>query len=81
MTVQCDHKPLEVIFQKPLASTTPRFQRMLLKLLRFNLRLSRAYLKSQPSVAEREIADDIEVIVHRAVSARQTGAKTEFNAK
>ena len=78
MTVQSDHKPLEVIFQKPLASTTPRLQRMLLKLLRFNLRviftpgknmiiadtLSRAYLKSQPSVAEREIADDIEVIVH-----------------
>ena len=78
VAVQSDHKPLEAIFQKPLASTTPRLQRMLLKLLRFNLRviftpgknmfiadtLSRAYLESQPSVAEREIADDIEVMVH-----------------
>jgi len=37
VTVQCDHKPLEQIFQKPLHSATPRVQLMLMKLLKYKL--------------------------------------------
>ena len=65
--VQSDHKPLEAIFRKQLCTTTPRLQRMLLKLLPFNLNvvytpgkkmfiadtLSRAYLPSMPSSTEQ----------------------------
>ena len=64
-----------VTIQTDSFSSMPHLQRMLLKLLHFNLRViftpgknmfiaSRAYLKSKPSVAETEIADDIEVMVH-----------------
>ena len=76
--VQSDHKPLEAIFRKPLSTTTPRLQRMLLKLLPFSLNivytpgkqmfiadtLSRAYLPSTPSSIEQELADDMNVMVH-----------------
>ena len=75
--VQSDHKPLEAIFIKPISATTPRLQRMLLRLLKYQLRieytpgsqmhiadaLSRAYL---PSVSDQddEIMDDVNVMVH-----------------
>jgi len=36
MTVQSDHKPLESVFRKPISSTTPRLQRMLLRLLKYS---------------------------------------------
>ena len=36
-TVESDHKPLEMIHQKSLASTSPRLQRMLLQLQRYDL--------------------------------------------
>ena len=36
-TVESDHKPLEMIHQKSLASTPPRLQRMLLQLQRYDL--------------------------------------------
>ena len=35
--VESDHKPLEMIHQKSLASTPPRLQRMLLQLQRYDL--------------------------------------------
>jgi len=35
VVVQSDHKPLESVFQKSIASTTPRLQRMLLRLLEY----------------------------------------------
>ena len=36
-TVEIDHKPLEMIHQKSLGSTSPRLQRMLLQLQRYDL--------------------------------------------
>jgi hypothetical protein len=76
--VHSDHKPLEVIFKKSICQTTPRLQRMLLALLKFDLEvvykpgkemhiadaLSRAYLTTPLSPAERELAEDIDVTVH-----------------
>jgi hypothetical protein len=75
--VQSDHKPLEAIFKKPISETTPRLQRMLLRLLKYQLimcytpgsqmhiadALSRAYL---PSINEQddEIMEDVNVMVH-----------------
>ena len=34
--VQSDHKPLEALFKKPLCSTTPGLQRMLMRLSKYN---------------------------------------------
>ncbi len=76
--VHSDHKPLEVIFKKSISQTTPRLQRMLLTLLKYDLNvvykpgkemhisdaLSRAYLSTPLSAAEQELADDIDVTVH-----------------
>jgi len=76
--VHSDHKPLESIYRKSISATTPRLQRMLLRLLKFELdiqyvpgkemyladTLSRAYISEVPSRAECEISDDIEVTVH-----------------
>jgi len=71
VVVQSDHQPLEAIFQKPIARTTPRLQRMLLRLLEYNITvqytpgkemhiadtLSRSYLnKEPPSTVEKEVA-------------------------
>lgn len=78
VTVQSDHKPLESIFAKPMSTTTTRLQRMLIRLTRYRLNirytpgkemhiadaLSRAYLKEEPSPAEKELAEDLDVIVH-----------------
>ena len=36
-SVQTDHRPLEAIFRKPMNQTSPRLQRMLLKLQRYQL--------------------------------------------
>lgn len=76
--VQSDHKPLESIFRKSISTTTPRLQRMLLRLLKYQLQieyvpgknmhiadtLSRAYLTASPSALDRELSEDIEVTVH-----------------
>lgn len=37
ITVQSDHKPLEIIFKKSLLSAPKRLQRMLLRLQKYNL--------------------------------------------
>ena len=37
--VQSDHKPLEQIINKPLCQVSPRLQRMLLKLQRYNINI------------------------------------------
>ena len=64
--VHSDHKPLEVIFKKSISQTTPRLQRMLLSLLKFDINvvykpgkemhiadaLSRTYLTTPLSAAE-----------------------------
>ena len=80
-TIHSDHKPLESIFRKAIGATTPRLQRMLLRLLKFQLHieyvpgksmhladtLSRAYLTTPLTEVEQEINDDIDVIVHTVV--------------
>ena len=38
--VETDHKPLESLFKKPLSSAPPRIQRMMLKLQKYDLRVS-----------------------------------------
>ena len=62
--VQSDHKPLEVIFKKPIVTARKRLQRMLLRLQRYSLdvtytrgsemyiadTLSCAYIPGEPSV-------------------------------
>lgn len=40
VTVQSDHKPLEVIFKKHLSKAPARLQRMLLQLQRYDLRIT-----------------------------------------
>lgn len=80
--VQSDHRPLEAIFRKSLHQTTPRLQRMLLRLLRYRLTvqytpgkhmfvadtLSRAYLPFNANADEQELAEDINVLVHSLLS-------------
>ena len=81
VNVQSDHRPLEAIFLKPIGATSPRLQRMLLKLQRYHLSvqytpgklmyvadtLSRAYLPEQADIKEQDFSDDIEVMVHSLV--------------
>ena len=43
--VQTDHKPLEVIFKKPLHQVSPRLQRMLLRLQKYDLTIQ--YVKGK----------------------------------
>lgn len=83
VTVQSDHKPLESVFQKTIASTTPRLQRMLLRLLEYNISvqytpgremhiadtLSRSYLREEPpSRVEREIAEDTVISISTIIA-------------
>ena len=77
--VQSDHKPLEVILKKPIAKASPRVQRMMLRLQRYNLNvrytpgkemyladtLSRAYIKGKP---DSDFEDDIEIMVQVILS-------------
>ena len=72
--VQSDHKPLESIMNKPLSQVSPRLQRMLLKLQRYNLAvkytrgkemhiadaLSRAHL----NITEENDSEEIELAIH-----------------
>jgi len=81
--VQSDHKPLEAIFKKQISRTTPRLQRMLLRLMKYSLQieylpgskmyiadtLSRAYLQSKLSDADRELAEDLDVTVHSVIAS------------
>ena len=93
--VQSDHRPLEAVFRKPLHQTTPRLQRMLLRLLRYRLTveytpgkhmyiadtLSRAYLPANITVEEREIADDIDVLSDYPASIKKMDQLREETAQ
>jgi hypothetical protein len=95
VTVQSDHKPLETIFKKALSQTTPRLQRMLLRLLKYDLEvrytpgkqmyvadtLSRAYLTMPPTKDECELAEDIDVTVHTMLHDVQLSLNTLVNVK
>ena len=75
--VQSDHKPLEAIFRKSVNQVSPRLQKMLLRLLTFELvvqyipgnsvliadTLSRAFVDTVDE-SSLELADDIEATVH-----------------
>ena len=68
ITVETDHKPLEVILKKPLLAAPKRLQRMMMQLQKYNLRvvykrgsemyiadtLSTAYLSAPNQVSEEE---------------------------
>ncbi|XP_056017509.1 uncharacterized protein K02A2.6-like [Ostrea edulis] len=72
VTVETDHKPLVAIYNKPLYRATPRLQRMLMRLQRYDLKLvyvpgkemhisdalSRSYLKETPEIL---VDDEIDV--------------------
>ena len=87
--VQSDHKPLESIFKKEISATTPRLQRMLLRLMKYSLRieylpgskmfiadtLSRAYLPHKPTAADHELAEDIDVTVHSVMASYPASEK------
>ena len=70
--VQSDHKPLESIMKKPIARASPRVQRMMMRLQRYNPgkdlfladTLSRAYVQDHH---DKELLDDIEVMVHSVI--------------
>ena len=80
--VATDHRPLEAIMKKTIAKAPPRLQRMMLKLQRYTLNvtyvpgkslqlpdtLSRACCHELPSRAEKETADDLEVMVHSLIT-------------
>ena len=77
--VQSDHRPLEQIFRKPLAKSSPRLQRMQLSLQHYDLNvryvpgklmymadtLSRAYLSDDEHDPEAE--EDLDVLIHALV--------------
>jgi hypothetical protein len=79
--VHSDHRPLQAIFQKPISASTPRLQRMLIRIARFDLEvrykagktqyvsdaLSRAYLPYNPTVRDVEMAEDIDVTIHSLI--------------
>ena len=68
ITVESDHKPLQAIFLKPIHAAPRRLQRMLLRLLRYNLAVqykkgSQTYLAdhlSRAPVVERKEADELD---------------------
>ena len=78
ISVQSYHKPLEAVFNKSTTATKPKLQRMLLRLLKFQLganylpgksvyiadTLFHAYLTELSTRSDRELSDDIEVTVH-----------------
>ena len=80
VTVQTDHKPLEIILKKSIAKASPRVQCMMLKLQRYTLNvvykpgremyladtLSRANIEGEDD-KDPELAEVIEVMVHTVV--------------
>lgn len=78
--VMSDHKPLESIIKKPLVSTSPRLQLLLLRLQKYEVNiiyvpgkymyvadtLSRAFLDEQHT--DTDLKDDIEVMVHSLIT-------------
>ena len=69
VTVESDHKPLEIILQKPLLAAPKRLQRMMMRLQNYNLTvvykrgqemyladtLSRAYISSPDYATQNEL--------------------------
>ena len=80
--VQTDHHPLEAIFRKPMNQTSPRLQRMLLKLQRYQLNvgyipgklmyvadtLSRAHPPQGKYQDDEDFDDELEIMVQSMLS-------------
>lgn len=78
--VMSDHKPLVSITKKPLVNSSPRLQRLLLRLQKYEVNisyvpgkymyvadtLSRAFLNEQPT--DDDLNDDMEVMVHSLIT-------------
>ena len=81
-SVQTDHRPLEAIFRKPMNQTSPRLQRMLLKLQRYQLNvgyvpgklmyvadtLSRAHPPQGKYQDDEDFDDELEIMVQSMLS-------------
>ena len=81
-SVQTDHRPLEAIFRKPMNQTSPRLQRMLLKLQRYQLNvgyipgklmyvadtLSRAHPPQGKYQDDEDFDDKLEIMVQSMLS-------------
>ena len=87
-TVHSDHKPLEAIWRKQINATSPRLQRMLLRLLKFQLRieylpgskmciadaLSRACLPTTDN--DRVLSEEMDIMVHVVLSSCPVSSAT-----
>lgn len=76
------HKPIVSITKNPLISLSPRLQRLLSRLQKYNVNityvpakythvadtLSRAYLKEQP--ADADLSNNMEIMVHNLIANR-----------
>ena len=96
VVIQSDYKPLESVFRKPISSTTPWLQRMLLRLLKYQLKIvyvpgSKMYIAdtllrasiSDTDTNRDDLADDIDVLVHSLIYEFPVSNKRleEFRAK
>ena len=87
--VLTDHKPLEAIAKKPLASAPPRLQRMLLQLQNYRLRiqhipgkdiptadaLSRTYLPAQADDCKADLNVHVHAILKKPPNQRSEGRR------
>ena len=77
--VQTDHKPLEVIFKKPLHQVSPRLQRMLLRLQKYELDIK--YIKGKylnvadtlsrahtDDASEDIDSEEVQLVVHTVIN-------------
>ena len=83
VTVETDHKPLEVLFKKPIALAPPRIQRLMLKTQKYQIKvvwkpgksmiwadaLSRAYIPStNEDIADEEEEYEVHVLQNLPIS-------------
>ena len=71
VTVQTDHKPLEMIFKKNVVDVPPRLQRFMLRLHRYDIKLE--YLKGKDNV----IADALSRVSPQDISKAMSTSEVE----
>jgi hypothetical protein len=79
--IHSNRRPLQTVFEKPISQTTPRLQRMLVRIARCDMviicrlgknmhvadALSRAYLPFEPTNRDVETVDNIDVTTHSLI--------------